>query len=206
MMRKILTLIDLIIGYIATIYYSGIARSFLMLYGAHLGNNFKVRGLLDLHFHSSTIVNIGDNCRIKSGFAENAVGGYRRTGIWVGRNGILNIGNNVGISNTTIVCMNTIIIEDDVFIGGDCNIYDSDFHSIDARARILRPDRTVKTAPVLIKRYSFIGAHSLILKGVVIGEASVIGAGSVVTQSVPSGEIWAGNPARFVRKVALLES
>ena len=53
----------------------------------------------------------------------------------------------------------------------------------------------------MIKDHAFIGAHAIILKGVTIGEGSVIGAGSVVTKSVPDGEIWAGNPAVFIRKV-----
>ena len=48
---------------------------------------------------------------------------------------------------------------------------------------------------------AFIGADVIIMKGVTIGEKSVIGAGSVVTKSVPPGEVWAGNPARFVYKM-----
>ena len=47
----------------------------------------------------------------------------------------------------------------------------------------------------------FIGTNSLILKGVEIGDRSIIGAGSVVTKSVPASEIWAGNPAVFLRKI-----
>ena len=55
--------------------------------------------------------------------------------------------------------------------------------------------------PVHIKENVFIGAHSIILKGVVIGENSIIGAGSVVTKSIPSNQIWAGNPAKYIRNV-----
>ena len=54
----------------------------------------------------------------------------------------------------------------------------------------------------MIKDHAFIGAHSLILKGVTIGKYSVVGAGSVVTKSIPDGEIWAGNPAHFIRKLS----
>ena len=43
--------------------------------------------------------------------------------------------------------------------------------------------------------------RSIILKGVTIGENSVVGAGSVVTKDIPSGEVWAGNPAKFIRKI-----
>jgi acetyltransferase-like isoleucine patch superfamily enzyme len=57
------------------------------------------------------------------------------------------------------------------------------------------------TKPVVIRDGAFIGAHTIVLKGVTIGERSVVGAGSVVTKDIPDGEIWAGNPARFIRKL-----
>ena len=58
-----------------------------------------------------------------------------------------------------------------------------------------------KCAPVVIENNVFIGAHCIILKGVSIGENSIIGAGSVVTKNVPANQIWAGNPAKFIRKI-----
>lgn len=57
------------------------------------------------------------------------------------------------------------------------------------------------SAPVIIEDNAFIGARSIILKGVTIGANSIIGAGSVVTKSIPANEIWAGNPAKFIRKI-----
>lgn len=45
----------------------------------------------------------------------------------------------------------------------------------------------------------FIGCHSIIMPGVSIGNNVVIGAGSVVTKDIPDGEVWAGNPARFIQ-------
>ncbi|MDE6023061.1 MAG: acyltransferase, partial [Muribaculaceae bacterium] len=47
----------------------------------------------------------------------------------------------------------------------------------------------------------FIGMNSLIVNSINIGDNAVIGAGSIVTHDIPSGEIWAGNPARFIRKL-----
>lgn len=46
-----------------------------------------------------------------------------------------------------------------------------------------------------------IGAGSVVLGGITIGENAMIGAGSVLTKSVPAGELWLGNPARFIRKI-----
>ena len=87
-------------------------------------------------------------------------------------------------------------------IGADCKIYDWDFHSIRYRDRMAKPDTTVASKPVEIKDGAWIGAHSIILKGTVIGKRAVIGAGSVVAgKIIGDDEIWAGNPARFIRKI-----
>ncbi len=53
---------------------------------------------------------------------------------------------------------------------------------------------------VIIKRNAYLGAGSIIVKPVTIGENSIIGAGSIITKDIPDNEVWAGNPARFIRK------
>ena len=84
---------------------------------------------------------------------------------------------------------------------GGTFVYTTDFHSLNKDIRKTSDDlKSRKCAPVIIENDVFIGAHCIILKGVTIGEGSIIGAGSVVTKSVPAGEIWAGNPAHFIRK------
>ena len=115
--------------------------------------------------------------------------------------GKIKIGNNVGISNSCLNAHILINIEDNVNIGGDCKIYDSDFHSIKYSNRINLPDKTYNSKQINIKSGAFIGAHSIILKGVTIGKRSVIGAGSVVTCDIPDNEIWAGNPIKFIKKI-----
>ena len=111
------------------------------------------------------------------------------------------IGSNVGISNSTIVCYENIKIEDNVLVGADVKIYDTDFHSLNVDKRGNGEKDIPVCKPILIKRGAFIGAHSIILKGVSIGENSIVGAGSVVTKHIPNNEIWAGNPAKFIRKI-----
>lgn len=53
---------------------------------------------------------------------------------------------------------------------------------------------------VHIKKKAYLGMNTLVVKPVTIGENAVIGAGSVVTKDIPDNEVWAGNPARFIRK------
>lgn len=57
-----------------------------------------------------------------------------------------------------------------------------------------------KKTSVIIEDYCFIGANTIICNDVVIGRNSIVGAGSIVTKSIPPGEIWAGNPAKFLKK------
>jgi acetyltransferase-like isoleucine patch superfamily enzyme len=86
----------------------------------------------------------------------------------------------------------------DGLFGAHVEIFDSNFHDLDPRRRV---GGTVKMAPVDIGDNVFVGMSVKILKGVTIGEDSVIGAGAVVTSSIPAGVVAAGNPARVVREL-----
>jgi len=170
----------------------------LRMAGAVVGRGFSANGAVDLSIHPTARVRIGDNVRFISGFGENPCGGFRRLGLWVGPQAELSIESGVGISNSTLVAMHGIRILESTYIGGDCAIYDTDFHSLGAAQRLVQPDVTVKTAPITIGPRAFIGGHAIVLKGVAIGSEAVVGAGSVVTKTIPAQEIWAGNPARRV--------
>lgn len=143
-------------------------------------------------------IKIGKNVHINSATIQDPIGGMSQTIIVCDPAGKIEIGDNVGISNAAIFSQNSILIEKNVMIGGSVKIYDTDFHSIHYLDRIKEVDLSIKSAPVVIKEGAFIGGHSIILKGVTVGKYSVIGAGSVVTKSVPDGEIWAGNPAKKI--------
>lgn len=139
---------------------------------------------------------------MNNGVKGNPIGCYERCTFFVDRGATLYIGDNVGISQAALVAIADITIGDNVKIGGGVQVFSSDFHSLDSRVRASDEDmQNRKSAPVRIGNGVFIGARSIILKGVVIGDNSIIGAGSVVTKSVPENEIWAGNPARFIRKI-----
>lgn len=146
---------------------------------------------------------IEKNFSMNNGIKGNPIGCYERCTLIIDRGASLFIGENVGISQTAIVAHDNITIGNNVKIGGGTCIYTSDFHSLDADIRKTKNDiMNRKTAPVNIGNDVFIGAKCIILKGVTIGNKSIVGAGSVVTKNIPEGEIWAGNPAKFIRKIS----
>ena len=163
------------------------------------GKPKNIRGILTIRSCRKGSIILGENITIMSGKRYNIIGNDFRVVLRTIQNGSILIGNNVGLSNSTFVSANSIVIEDDVMIGGNCQIFDTDFHPIAFKDRIEHDSDGGDTKPVLIKQGAFIGANVLILKGVTIGSHSVIGAGSVVTKDVPDDEVWCGNPARFIK-------
>jgi acetyltransferase-like isoleucine patch superfamily enzyme len=191
----------LVHGRVATRFWSLVAYMKLRAHGATVGPGLRVRGPIHLHCHHSASIQIGRDCRVNSGFAGNAVGGSTRMAFWVGPGGRLILGDRVGLSNSTIVCLRSVTIEDDVFLGGDCKVDDTDFHALDFAERSQPGNPGARTAAVTIRRRAFVGGHSILLKGTTIGEAAVVGAGSVVRSAIPDRQVWAGNPALFVRRL-----
>ena len=111
---------------------------------------------------------------------------------------VIEIGDGAEINNNAYIKSEGagIHIGPRALLGSNVQILDSDFHD-------LHPDRRrggrPAMAPVVLEENVFIGDGARILKGVTIGRDSVVGAGSVVTRSIPPGVIAAGNPARVVR-------
>lgn len=165
--------------------------------------SIKSNGIPHVQIDRNSKCEIGSGFRMNNGIKNNTIGCYQKCTIRVSKNAALSIGNNVGISQSALICHYKIIIEDNVKIGGGCYIYDTDFHSIYPEDRLNRENdiKNRKCSSILIKNNAFIGAHSIILKGVTIGENAIIGAGSVVAKDIPENEIWAGNPIMFIKKI-----
>jgi acetyltransferase-like isoleucine patch superfamily enzyme len=145
---------------------------------------------------------IENDVRINSKYSVNPIGGMTFTSIVTStKNAKIQIKRGARISNIAIFSSNEIIIGENVFIGGDTRIYDTDFHSIKLNNRRKENDPDIKSQSIEIQNGVFIGASVIILKGVKIGKNSVIGAGSVISKSIPENEIWAGNPAKFIKKI-----
>lgn len=161
----------------------------------------EVRGILLLK-NGGGKVSFGENCIINSSKYKNIIGGDVRSSIIVKKNATLTTGTNLRLSNSAIYCAESISIGNDVMIGGSCKIWDTDFHPLHPGARVENPNEGYNTKPIKIGNDVFIGGFSIVLKGTSIGDGSIIGAGSVVSGKIPSGEIWAGNPAKFIKKVS----
>lgn len=146
-------------------------------------------------------IKIGSRVKINSSLSSNPIGGDTKTVLFADKGAKIEIGDFTGMSNCAIVSKVSVTIGSNVRIGGSTKIYDTDFHSLNLELRISKFDNDINSKPIIIEDGVFIGGHSIILKGVTIGERSVIGAGSVVTKNVPSNEIWAGNPAKFIKKL-----
>jgi acetyltransferase-like isoleucine patch superfamily enzyme len=111
---------------------------------------------------------------------------------------VVDIGNNCGISGASISCRESVTIGDNCLIGSGVLITDNDAHPLKDREKGYT---VIHSAPILIEDNVFIGARSIILKGVRIGKDSVIGAGSVVTKDIRPACIAAGNPAKELKQL-----
>lgn len=154
-----------------------------------------------LDIHDGAKVNIQGRLYTVNTYEASTLGVNRKCKLSVYPNAELNFLGNVGMSNTVVVATKSITIGSNVMIGGGTTIVDSDFHSLDPGDWFTPRDaQNMNSAPVVIGDNVFIGMDVLILKGVTIGEGAIVAARSVVSKSIPAGEVWGGNPAKFIRK------
>jgi len=147
-------------------------------------------------------ISLGSHVTLDSSARANPLGGSSpcvlRTMTSTAR---LTLGDRVGLSSSTIVAGNSIEIGEGTILGAGSMVLDNDFHAPGVGFSWLT-EYSKNSRPVKIGRGCFIGARSLILKGVTLGDRVVIGAGSVVTKDIPAFSIAAGNPARIVGTIA----
>lgn len=187
--------------------YPSINRLFFSCLGVRYGKNMIV--LSRIYCVGKGKISIGDNFYFTSGDAANPISSNLRGAIFTDcPDARILIGDNVGMSSTQMWIHDSLTIGNNVNIGACVLIIDTDCHEMDYRVRnhSLPPSgmdgQYVKSAPITIEDDVWIGAHSIILKGVTIGARSVIGAGSVVTKSIPADCIAAGNPCRVIRMMS----
>ena len=143
-----------------------------------LGKNVKIAEFVNLYGCT-----IGENTKIGA-FVEIQKG--------------VSIGKNVKISSHSFICEG-VTVEDEVFIGHNVSFI-NDKYPRAAKDGKLQTEKDWEPIPTRVKKGASIGTSATILCGVIIGEGSMVGAGSVVTKDVPTGAIVAGNPARMRKK------
>lgn len=148
-------------------------------------------------------VKLGRNTRIAdfANLYECEIGDNTRIGTFVEIQKNAKVGSNVKVSSHTFIC-------EGVTIGDNCFIGHGVMFVNDNYPRSTTPDGTLEAdadwAPRFVKtvigRNVSIGSNATLLGDISVGDGAIIGAGSMVTKNVPADEIWAGNPARMLRK------
>lgn len=173
---------------------------FCIIYVGYWNKSWRFHDLPLIQKGKNSTIKIGNNFVACSNPKNNTIGVFQKVIIKTNTsNSIIQIGNNVGISGATLSSNSRITIGNSVLIGSGVLITDSDAHSINPK---FRSDKTkIKSSPIIIEDEVFVGARSIILKGVTIGRGALIGAGSVVSKNVEAFAIVAGNPAKKIGDV-----
>ena len=172
------------------------------------GNGLLLKGVPVIFNKNGASIRIGNNVTIKSSFVSNLIGLYSRT-IIVTRSpdAVIEVGDRVGISGATIYARKGIYIGENTAIGGNCKILDNDFHPIDAekRSELMKDPHGGDAADLIpakeihIGKNCFLGCNSIILKGTVLGDNCVVGAGAVVSGKFDNNCVIVGNPAKVLK-------
>ena len=171
--------------------------------GVKLGIGVGLNGLPIVTMAKESAIELGEKVVLCSESYSTDLGVSRPVILRTLRPGArISIGKNSGLSGTVICAAVEVIIGAECLFGADVTIVDTDFHAIRAQGRRnnTNPD-DIAALPISIADNVFVGAGSIILKGVSIGKNSIVGAGSVVTKNVPENVVVAGNPSRVVKKI-----
>jgi len=192
-------------------FYLRFNRILFRLNGAEFGRNMRIFDSLYLIMRPGARLFIGDNFVFSSGSGINPLCRNIRGEIFIDSGAEIHIGNNSGISSGCLWAKQRIKIGNNVLIGGDCILMDTDAHNLDwqVRAGIVRDKsggvisdcKSAISEPIGIGDNVLVGTRSIILKGVTIGARTIIAAGSVVTKSIPADCIAGGNPAKVIRYI-----
>lgn len=168
--------------------------------GATLGRRVRCAGVPIVSRRGNSTIEIGDRVSLISSARRTALGvGHPVILRTVCEGAVLRIGSDTGISGGSICAAISVTIGERCLLGADVVVCDTDFHPVSPLGRRSAPIPNPQVEDsVWIGDDVFIGARTVVLKGVRVGNGSVIGAGSVVTSDIPPFVIAAGNPARVI--------
>lgn len=154
----------------------------------HIGSRVRLRGRPKIANHGRMVV--GDRVQLVSDTATLELVAEYDGELVIGSRSLINFG-------CSIVATESVQIGERCHIGPHTMMLDNDYHHVDPARRLERPE----SRPILVEDNVWIGARSIIMPGVTIGEDSCVGAGSVVTHDVPERTLVAGVPARVIRRL-----
>lgn len=167
---------------------NAVLRARFYLRKTQLGRKVRLDGKPLIHAAGKIV--IADRCRFVA-----TMGGLE---LGTGPNGKLEIGENTFINyGTSISAMQHVKIGRDCNIGTYCMVMDNDFHRLEPERRHELPE----SEPIIIGDNVWLGGRVIVLKGVTIGNGSVIAAGSIVTKDIPPRSVAVGSPAKVVRQL-----
>lgn len=173
----------------------------LYLSNVEVGKNLKTYGLISLDIHPKSRVKIGNNVQFVSSKRRYGASLYSPVKLktYCGTCEIA-IGDGVGLNGTVVTCRSQrIVIGENTIIAGNVTLVDSDFHNPWPPEKRMDFSGTQSDQEVIIENNVWIGMSSVVLKGVTIGENTVIGSGSIVTSSIPSNVLAAGIPTKMIK-------
>lgn len=174
-------------------------RWFFKAKGAKIGKNFNVLGSVSIVGPGK--ISVGDDFCMTNGCEINPISSNLNGAFYTDSpDATITIGNNVGMSSTRMWIHDSLTIGNNVKFGGGVLLIDTDCHPLDYTIRRTSNEGTI-SSPIIIEDDVWVGAQSIILKGVTIGARSIIGAGSVVTKNIPADCIAAGNPCKVIRMI-----
>lgn len=179
---------------------SPLVRAYLCLIGVEIAGAVQICSFPICRRHRRARITLGEGVVIRNKLNENLAGICHRTVLVACQPGaLLEIGAQVKISGAVFYCEKRITVEEYVLVGVGARIYDTDFHPIDWIKRRSGDPLDTATAPVRICRDAWVGAYATILKGVTVGERSIVAAGAVVVSDVPPDCIVGGVPAKIIK-------
>jgi len=177
-------------------WYGFLSKVSAKWWGVQVGPGCSFIGLPHFRRLPKSRISIGNNCMFRSLHTSNPSGINRPCIIsTLCENAQIIVGSNCGFSGTAIACSEKIVIGNNVRCSPNTWLIDTDGHWDD--------HRTGPNAPIVIGNNVWLGANVSVLKGVTIGENTVVAACSLVTKSLPPNVVAAGIPAKVIKQIQI---